>query len=309
MKTANVMTLASYLLIFGCAADKNLSHANDENEAAVNVDLTSSQLNDFKVSYAGGDDASQLEKRGAKGIDDSVQLAGAIARKDSPVTDVPPASSQALPFNGDAGKCYAKVKIPATFENKQVEYIKEEASYRIEVFEPEFVLEKRKIKIKDASEKIEVIPAEYKWIEDQIRVDDVGNHINKTVRKKVMVEPPKTVKHRIPAEYRLVEIKKLIKPARINRVAIPSTRDSVVLAVETSKAYDDWKPVLCATQITSDLVYKLQNALRKSKHYSGDVDGIFGSRTLQAVQRFQEDNHIAAGQITIETLEKLGVDY
>ena len=123
-----------------------------------------------------------------------------------------------------------------------------------------------------------------------------------------MVAPPKVIRHQIPAEYQTVKIKKLVRPAEIKRVEIPAVYDTVMLPVETEKAHDDWRRVLCATQITSDLVYKLQNALQKSNHYTGVIDGIFGSQTLEAVQRYQKDNKIAVGQITIETLNKLGIE-
>ena len=53
---------------------------------------------------------------------------------------------------------------------------------------------------------------------------------------------------------------------------------------------------------------RLHNALLKTGHYTVAVDGIFGSRTLKAVRGYQQDNNIAVGQITIETLNKLGIE-
>ena len=187
-------------------------------------------------------------------------------------------------------------------------FVKEEASYGFEVMKPEYVWENTTVQIKEPEEKIEVIPAEYKWINDKALFDTENGQVSAPVRKKIMVTPPKVIKHQIPAEYQTVKIKKLVKPAEIKRVEIPPVYDSVVLPVETQKAHFDWQKVLCATQITKDLVLQLQNALLQSGHYSGDADGILGSQTLNAVQQYQQDNNIAVGQITIETLNKLGIE-
>lgn len=276
-----------------------------------NVSLSSSQLNDFKVSYPGQEHADS-----GKVAQNAVETAQVPAEKtnDRPLTAPRPALPQdtsvteALPFEANSGECYAKVEIPAVFKDETLTYVKEEASYRFEVSDPEYTWEDKNVQIKEPEENIEVIPAEYKWIDDEVYFETDGGQVSAKVRKKIMVNPPKVIKHQILAEYQTIKIKKLVKPAEIDRVEIPPVYGSVTLPVEGEKAHFDWRQVLCATEITTDLVYQLQNALQQRNYYSDVVDGIFGSRTLNAVQEYQKDHKLAVGQITIETLEKLGIE-
>lgn len=313
MTIFNLILFISSFFVSGCAIQKKELQPAKFNDQTANVDLTSSQLSDFKVSYSNNevaDSGNKVVQNAAESVQvlDSQKAADNLTLSSTSTSPQEPSVDETLPFKANTGECYAKVEIPASFKDEQLSYVKKEASYSLEVIEPEYSWEDKKIQLNEAEEHIEVIPAVYEWINDEVIFNMDHGQVSKVVRKKIMVTPPKVVRRQIPAKYQTVKIKKLVKPAQTKRVEIPAVYGTVMLPVETQKAHYDWRKVLCATQITTDLVYKLQNALQKSNHYSGVIDGIFGSQTLEAVQNYQKDNKIAVGQITSETLKKLGIE-
>ena len=68
-------------------------------------------------------------------------------------------------------------------------------------------------------------------------------------------------------------------------------------------AFNDADEVVAATP---DLIRRVQQALVNAGYNPGPVDGISGPRTLQAVKSFQQENNLAAGELTKETLRALG---
>jgi len=61
--------------------------------------------------------------------------------------------------------------------------------------------------------------------------------------------------------------------------------------------------------VTPEIIHGVQQALVDAGFNPGPVDGISGPRTLAALESFQQQNNIAAGEFTKETLRALGVDY
>ena len=77
--------------------------------------------------------------------------------------------------------------------------------------------------------------------------------------------------------------------------------------VKVSDGGIQWKQILCETNVTRDVVSKIQSALRKAGSYSGPVDGALGPMTMNGVRAYQRAKNLPAGQLTIETLNSLGV--
>lgn len=70
--------------------------------------------------------------------------------------------------------------------------------------------------------------------------------------------------------------------------------------------FEDGGEVVAATPT---LINRVQRALVNAGYNPGPVDGISGPRTLAAIKNFQQDNNLAAGGLTKETLRALGVDF
>ena len=59
----------------------------------------------------------------------------------------------------------------------------------------------------------------------------------------------------------------------------------------------------------SEIVKQVQTNLALLGYSCGDIDGIFGPRTFEAVKVFQSDNSISiTGEINSETIVKLGLE-
>ena len=69
----------------------------------------------------------------------------------------------------------------------------------------------------------------------------------------------------------------------------------------------EWRPILCETNASPNLISEVQRALLAKDHNPGPIDGVLGRETMAAVNDFQRSNRLATGQLTIETIEALGV--
>jgi len=156
-------------------------------------------------------------------------------------------------------------------------------------------------------------PATYKTINRTIvrtpastRTVDVPP-VFKTVRKQVVDKPAEVRKVVVPSEYGTVRVRKMIEPAKEQRVSLPAEFQSVTKRVKVGTERLSWQPILCETNVTQDIIAQLQQALSNKGFSPGDVDGVLGSSTLNAVEAYQKASGLARGGVTMETLESLNV--
>ena len=110
-----------------------------------------------------------------------------------------PAISQTndlLPPNAKPGECYARVLVPPTYSESTKQIVLREAAEKISVVPAKFEWVQERIVVREEFEKIEIIPAKFKTVEEQIMV--------KPASKKLVSKP---------AVYRTEEEKVLVKPA------------------------------------------------------------------------------------------------
>jgi hypothetical protein len=93
--------------------------------------------------------------------------------------------------------------------------------------------------------------------------------------------------------------------------SIATTQEAIVDFREDASAavaeiIDDADEVVAATP---NLIRKVQQALANAGYKPGPADGVSGPRTLAALKSFQQNNNLASGELTKETLRALGVDY
>ncbi len=105
-------------------------------------------------------------------------------------------STSLVPPNAKPGECYAKVLVPAKYENKPISRLVKEAQSKIEIVPATYKTVEKRLVVKEASTKLISVPATYKTVSEQI-----------------MVVPEKTKLVTIPATYRTVNEKVLISPA------------------------------------------------------------------------------------------------
>ncbi len=150
-------------------------------------------------------------------------------------------------------------------------------------------LEKRVLKT-PASTRTVKIPAQYR-----------------TVKKRVLRAPAKTRTVKVPGEYKTIKVKKMVAPSYLKRVSVPATYRDVKKQIKMRNGRIEWRPVLCETNVTPDIVRSLQQALQSASFDPGPIDGVLGRQTLAAVESYQQSKGLPVGSLTLETLETLGL--
>lgn len=157
------------------------------------------------------------------------------------------------------------------------------------------------------------VPAEFKTITRRVEVSPATTREvltpaeYTTVRKQVIVEPAKTVTVVVPAEYRMVSVRKRVKEPEERRVTVPAEYATVTEQVVAREADLQWRPILCETNATPELIAQVQSALTREGFYTGPIDGLLGAGTMSAASAYQRSQGIAYGQLTMETLYRLEV--
>ena len=157
------------------------------------------------------------------------------------------------------------------------------------------------------------VPATYKTVSKRTLVQAASTQEleipaeYKTVKRKVMKTPPTTRKIEIPAEYKTVRVRKLAQEAKTTRTPIPAEYGTVTKREKVSEGRIEWRPVLCQTNMSADVVRRIQTALKNAGHNPGPIDGVIGWETMAAVKSYQRAKGLATGGITMKTLDSLGV--
>lgn len=149
---------------------------------------------------------------------------------------------------------------------------------------------KKKVVKVPASSSVLTVPAEYK-----------------TVEKTVVTAPASTRTVDIPAEFKTVKVKKILRPEEKKVVPVEAEYQTVEKQVLKSKSRIDWRRVLCETNLSGDIVTRIQAALQQLGFDPGPVDGLIGPQTQAAVEGYQAKNGLAVGGLTLETLQELDI--
>lgn len=102
-----------------------------------------------------------------------------------------------LPPDAKPGECYTRVYTPPVFKPQTETVLKIAASERLEIIPAQYDWVEEKILVKPETERIaQVIPAEYRWVDEQ-----------------VLVKPASERYEEVPATYKIEEERQLVRPA------------------------------------------------------------------------------------------------
>jgi len=236
-------------------------------------------------------------------------------------------------IDNTTGEVMCLVEVPAKYNTIEKQVVKTPATTREEEIPAVYKTVKVKKLISPAQEKRTRVPAEHKQVAKRIKVSDAsfswvgvheetkpvgvptGNQIClnetpakfETVKKQVIKTPAKFVKENVPAVVNTVKVSKLVAKAEEKRTSIPAKFKMVTMRSKVSDESMEWRQVLCDTNMSKDVIVRLQVALEKAGYKPGVADGIMGGATLRAVDAFQQDKGLPRGGLTILTLDTLGV--
>jgi outer membrane murein-binding lipoprotein Lpp len=338
-----VMALSSFLLI-GCSSqmtgDNMIQDEIDKRDAQIaelKGELEKTEANASRTAH-------DLENSQARNEDAERQIELLNARMQD---EMGSGEAELLPPSASPGECFARVVVEPVYETRTERVLIKEASETIEIVPATYEWVENRVLIKEASERIETVPATFEWVEEQMLVKPATTVMNdvpatfETVNEQILVTPARTfwkkgrgLVERVdnntgeimclveePAVYRNVSKRVLKTPATTKETTIDAEYETVRRQVVKTPAeyaeitkremvtpsHMEWRQVLCETNITNAVVANVQQALADKGHSPGPIDGIYGTRTLNAVKAFQTAQNMPVGGLTYETLKALGV--
>lgn len=157
------------------------------------------------------------------------------------------------------------------------------------------------------------IPAQYETVRKRKVVSSASTRqevvppVYDTITKTIVDTPETTRRVEIPAEYGTVKRRVLVTPAQTRVIPTEPKYDVVTKQVRVDGGKQDWRQILCETNVTPEVIARIQQALSAKGMNPGPINGSLNAETLSAVREYQIKNNLATGGVTIETLKSLGV--
>lgn len=149
------------------------------------------------------------------------------------------------PTGAKAGQCFAKVARAPIMRTESVKKLVKEASDRIDTVPAVYETIKERVLVKEASERIEIVPPVYKAVKVKVEseeVQEVVPAVYETVKERVLVKEASTRLEEVPAVYDTVDEKVMVKPATKKAIEIPAVYETVTEQKLVREAYTTWKP-------------------------------------------------------------------
>lgn len=124
---------------------------------------------------------------------------GAVGTSSAQAQSATTAAPKLLPPSAKPGECYARVFVPPQYRSETMEVLKRDASERLEVIPAKYEWVEETVMVKAASEELEVVPATYEWVEERFLVKPASTHVEEvpavyeTVTERVVDRPAHTV--------------------------------------------------------------------------------------------------------------------
>lgn len=251
-----------------------------------------------------------------------IEPAKAVWKKgDGPITKI----------DNSTGEIMCLIQVPAKYKTIKKTVLKSASTIDlVEVPEETQNIETSKL-VSDATVDKVKIPAEYTKVKVTKKIDDAqfswrvtgtdgdgkatGHQIclkeipaKFATIKKLVVDSAATVEEeKVPPVSKIVKVSNVATEAQEIRTKIPAEYKTVEKRAKISKERLEWQRVLCKTNMGADINKRIQQALKDAGVYTGTVDGSIGKGTMSAVERYQKENDLPTGGLTIQVLEKLGV--
>ena len=235
--------------------------------------------------------------------------------------------------SGATGEIMCLVKVPAKYKTIKKRVLKSPATTKV----VEVPAKTKVIKVKKliSDEQIKTIPmpalyetiektvpennATFSWVYAKDEVESglkyTGHQIclteapakTKEIKKIVLDVPAHVEEEVVPAVTKSVKVQKLVSEAKEVKTPVEAEYKMMKKRKKVADTHIEWKRILCQTNMTKDIIAKLQSALNEKGYSAGKADGVLGRGTRRALDKFQRDSSLATGGITYETLNALGI--
>jgi len=234
-------------------------------------------------------------------------------------------------IDNSTGEIMCLIQVPAKYKVIKKTVLKTEPSIDlVEVPAETKALKVSKLVSDAAVDKVK-IPAEYKKVTITNKISDplftwrsigakgegkyTGNQIClkeiparfAKVKKLVVDSAATVVEEKIDPVSSLIKVANVATEAEEIRTKIPAEYKTIEKRSKIADERLEWRRVLCKTNMGPDISKRIQQALKDAGVYRGPVDGAIGRGTMISVEKFQRENALPTGGLTIDLLEKLGV--
>ncbi len=176
---------------------------------------------------------------------------GTAAFAATPTANTPPpvhipAGEMALPTNAKAGKCYARVFEDPKYRTKIEKVLKKQASERIEIIPAKTQLVEEKVLVRAAYKKETILPAQFKTVSEQILVKPASKRWKKgrgLVEKVNNFTGEIMCLEEVPAEYKTVTKQVQTAPATIKLLDVPAEYKTVRVKKVITPAKENRIPI------------------------------------------------------------------
>jgi hypothetical protein len=188
------------------------------------------------------------------------------------------------------GEIFCLVEVPAEYQTVTNRVMKAPATIVYEDIPAVYETAKRTVLKTPETTRSVPIPAEY---------------ADRDVTK--LVKSATTVSKVVPVDY-MREVMTQVQPASEKRVPVPAEYETAEQKVLVSPATEYCTQILCDVNATPAKMSEVQKALQAAGFYSGQIDGMLGPVTMDAVTAYQKSKGLRAdGYLTVETVRALGI--
>jgi len=240
--------------------------------------------------------------------------------------------------NAAPGECWAKCFIPPQVQTVSERVCVKEASERVEIIPAEYEFVEEQVCVKPAATQLVEVPAQYESYSQTVIVEpghtdwvreDAGRcatltgqpggaaacdvfclvsypPVEKTIMAERLVQAATIREINIPAEFQTIRTQRLARPATCKRIEIPAEFATVEKTVTVGNGRWEWKKVVCERTTSTDMYKNVKTALRNAGYTPTEAEALEEADWV-AIKKYQTDNRLAVGALTVETLENLGV--
>ncbi|WP_158608383.1 peptidoglycan-binding domain-containing protein [Stagnimonas aquatica] len=217
------------------------------------------------------------------------------------------------------GECFALVRVPAQYRDRLQVVQQSPASESLEVRPRRYALSSERYVQREAYEQTELEPAGsrggYELLSEQVleqparlvwkrgsgpvqRIDQATGDIYclveepavyRTVSRPVQKAPSGLRRVVVPEQMASRPAARLIDPGSVERVQVPAQLETRWERELLTPERYEWRSVLCPTNMTPEVIARVQQSLRAEGYDPGPVDGLLGVRTQRALAQYQRD--------------------
>ena len=175
-----------------------------------------------------------------------------------------PAGDMALPTNAKSGKCYARVFEEPQYSTTTEKILKKQASERIEIIPAKTQLVEERVLVRAAYKKETIIPAQFKTVSEKILVKPASKRWKKG---KGLVEKVNNFTgeimclEEVPAEYKTVTKQVQTAPATLKLVDVPAEYKIVRVKKVITPAKESRIPIPAEYQTVTKTIKKSEGRM------------------------------------------------